>query len=89
MIIHILVGYTKEDNETIKDYIRVLGFNKKGKKHLNNIKKDIELPIITNYSNSKGLLNKDYQINSILTLKMSNDEKNNFLKRELQEIIIK
>jgi len=49
MFTHILCGFTKEEAKNIDiNYIRVLGFNKKGTKHLNKIKKDINLPIITN-----------------------------------------
>ena len=42
MLIHILIGYTKEDNKSINlDYIKVLGFNNTGKKYLNSIKKEL------------------------------------------------
>jgi len=45
MIIHILIGLTKEDNKNlVLDYIKVLGFNGNGKKYLNKIKKDIDIP---------------------------------------------
>lgn len=45
MMIHILIGVTKKDNKKIKlDYINILGFNKKGQKYLNAIKKKIALP---------------------------------------------
>ena len=46
MLIHILIGLTKEDNiNKIDDYIKVLGFNETGKKYLNSIKKDIDLSL--------------------------------------------
>lgn len=50
MLLHILMSFTKTDaiDEHNIRYIRVLGFNKKGKKYLNIIKKDISIPIITN-----------------------------------------
>lgn len=51
MLLHILLGITKEDNN--KDiYLRILGFNSQGRIHLNNIKKDISLPIYTNYKDN-------------------------------------
>ena len=55
---HILCGYTKDDNELCKDieYIRVLGFNTIGKKYLNKIKKEVDIPIISNYSKYKSRL---------------------------------
>ena len=50
MLLHILCSYTKEISKNSKNikYIRVLGFTSKGKKYLNSIKKDINIPIITN-----------------------------------------
>lgn len=48
MLIHILLGITKEDN-TKEIYLRILGFNQKGRKYLNTIKKEIPLPIIIGY----------------------------------------
>lgn len=45
MLLHILIGLTKEDNNKAKlDYLKILGFNKKGQKYLNTIKKEISLP---------------------------------------------
>lgn len=50
MLLHILTSFTKEEASNIKvDYIRLLGFSPNGKKYLNKIKKDIEVPIITRY----------------------------------------
>ena len=52
MFLHILLNVKKEDKERRKaiNYIRVLGFNLNGKKYLKNIKKELNIPIITNYS---------------------------------------
>ena len=88
LLVHILVNYTKEDNQKDYNYIRVLGFNNKGKKYLNRIKKDIKIPLITNYSNSNGLLNLDYKINSILYTKYPKDRQQELLKEEKQQLII-
>ncbi len=51
MLLHILCGFTKEkaNNKKKIQYIRVLGFNKKGRKYLNSIKKDLNLPLVTKY----------------------------------------
>jgi len=44
MIIHILIGITKEDNKKLAlDYLKILGFNNNGKKYLNKIKKDLNI----------------------------------------------
>lgn len=52
MLIHILCNLKKEEAEKFKDitYIRVLGFNIKGRNYLNEIKKNIDIPLITNFS---------------------------------------
>ena len=57
MLLHILCSYTKEISKNSKNikYIRVLGFTSKGKKYLNSIKKDINIPIITNIN--KNIIN--------------------------------
>ena len=55
MLNHILCSLTKEENKSIKDleYIRILGFNNKGQKYLNSIKKDISTPILNKYDTNK------------------------------------
>lgn len=46
MLIHILIGLTKKDNQIMSlDYLKILGFNHKGQKYLNKIKKEILLPM--------------------------------------------
>ncbi|NLL01929.1 MAG: nucleotidyltransferase [Mollicutes bacterium] len=46
MLIHILIGLTKEDKNQIDlEYIKVLGFNKKGQEYLKKHKKDSSIPI--------------------------------------------
>ena len=48
MIIHILLGITKNDNDKTIDYLHILGFDSLGKNYLNSIKKDMEIPISIN-----------------------------------------
>ena len=56
MLTHILCSFKKEDAKNLEiEYLRVLGFNKKGQKVLNGIKKEIDVPIYFNY---KEKLNK-------------------------------
>ena len=44
MLIHILIGLTKEDNDNNElDYLKILGFNTKGQEYLNKIKKSMTL----------------------------------------------
>lgn len=73
MLLHILASFTKEENNKIKiDYIRVLGFNNKGRNYLRKIKKDIN--IITNYKkNISLLLDIEYRITNIYSTVLNND----------------
>lgn len=87
MLVHILVDLKKEDM-TYNNYIRILGFNNKGKLYLNKIKKDIKLPLITNYSDSLGLLNLDYKINCILALALPINLQKQFIENEKKRKII-
>lgn len=48
MLIHILIGLTKEDNEKMTlDYLKILGFNNKGRDYLNK-QKDLKISIDKN-----------------------------------------
>ena len=55
MLLHILCNFTKEKANTFKDitYIRILGFNTKGREYLNIIKKNIDIPIISKINKNK------------------------------------
>ncbi len=80
----ILFSITKEDCSNLElGHIRILGFNKKGKELLNKIKKDINIPILTNYEDK--YLNKDLNINTIISLNKNIKEKINFIEKEYKE----
>ena len=50
MLMHILIGFTKEDNYNKNlDYIKVLGFTKDGKNYLNKFRKDLKGTLGVNY----------------------------------------
>lgn len=76
MLNHILIGFTKESNIKYQniDYIRILGFSNKGKKHLNNIKKEINLPILSKFNNKYELLQFELSITKIYSI-ILNDSK--------------
>ena len=59
MLLHILLDITKKDNNQ-EIYLRILGFNQNGRQYLNKIKKDINMPIYTNYKDN--LLNNVFDI---------------------------
>ena len=81
LLIYILLDYKKSEHNC-NNYIRILGFNKKGSKYLSSIKKDIKLPIITNYSNSNHLIDIDIKINNILSIKAN-------MPNEIKQVIRK
>ena len=50
MLLHILVGFTKEEANNISiDYIRILGFTRRGQEYLNKIKKELSIPLVIGY----------------------------------------
>ena len=55
MLLHILTNFTKEKAKLFNDitYIRILGINNTGRTILNNIKKDIDIPIISKITKEK------------------------------------
>ena len=75
MLTHILVGFTKEKSDLLNDikYIRVLGFNDIGKSYLKSIKKNVTLPIITNYVKNNDLLDFEYKVTNIYNLVMDDN----------------
>ena len=56
MFTHILCNFTKEEASNFSniEYIRVLGFNNNGRLIIKDIKDDIDVPIITNFSDIKS-----------------------------------
>jgi len=56
MFTHIMCNFTKEEALKFKniEYIRVLGFTNKGRLYLKEIKKDLDVPIVSNYSSIKN-----------------------------------
>ena len=84
ILTYILLSITKEDCSNLNlEYIRVLGFNKKGKDYLNKIKKDIDIRILTNYQDK--YLNKDLNINNIISLNKKIKNKKTFIEKEYKE----
>ena len=75
MFVHILIGLTKEDklNNTHNTYIRLLGFSTNGKKYINSIKKDVNIPILSNLKNIDSII-KDYDIKAYNIYNMLVDE---------------
>lgn len=70
LLLHILTNFTKEEAKNIKvDYIRLLGFNERGKNYLNKIKKTLDLPIVIGYKkNISKILDIELRITKIYSL---------------------
>ena len=79
MLLHILCNFTKKENKMCEHihYIRILGFNEKGKIYIKEIKTNI--PIITNYTKLKDKMleieNRTTNIYSLIYEKTSELEK--------------
>lgn len=87
MLIHILNGLSKKDAKLNIDYIRVLGFNKKGRNYLNKIKKETTLKIITKYKDiDSPLLEIEKKISFIYSI-IVND--NSLTTKEFEKPIYK
>lgn len=82
---HILLNIKKDDKYKI-NYIRILGFNNKGRKYIKELKNEILLPIITNYKDIDDEVLYKEKIATILYLNIIN--KTELIKEELMSIPI-
>ena len=83
ILTYILFNIKKEDINNKLEYIRILGFNKKGKEILNKVKKEIDIPLLTNYDNK--YLNKDLEITKILSLNSNIKNKTEYIEKEYKQ----
>lgn len=85
MFIHMLCSFTKEERlkkESV-DYIKILGFNQFGKEYLNEIKKDTNIPIITNINKDNiKLLEQELKCDQIYNI-LTNRNDNLFGKKPI------
>ncbi|MBQ3435565.1 MAG: nucleotidyltransferase [Bacilli bacterium] len=87
MLNHILCEYTKDKKKEIKDinYIRVLGYNDKGKVYLNKIKKDTNIKIISNFSKAKDpLMDLEFLATITYASTLDEKEKQNLIEKEFK-----
>lgn len=85
ILLYILLDIKKDIK--IDNYIKPLGFNKNGSNYLKNIKKELTLPLVSNYKDNKELLKLEYKVNSIYSLKL-NDINDN-IRNEYNKPIMK
>ena len=86
MLLHILCNFTKEKANKFKEikYIRILGFNKKGKEYLNKVKKDIDIPIISKINREKDEM-LEFELETTLIYDLPYNE--NLIKCEYRNIL--
>lgn len=76
MLLHILCDFTKEENKKCEniEYIRILGFNKIGRDYLNKIKKQTNIPIISNFQKNNKILDIEYRATCVYSLIFKNQK---------------
>ena len=87
MFTHIMCNFTKEEASKMKDiaYIRVLGFSKLGQKYLKEIKKDVSIPLITNYSKlSNEMLELEFRVTCVYASILKEKDKINLIESEFK-----
>lgn len=72
MLNHILCSFTKDERDQTKDieYIRVLGFDEVGQKHLNSIKDNMDIKILNKFDTSYKALEIEKRVSSIYSMIM-------------------
>lgn len=70
ILLYILLDITKDDMSKLNawNYIRILGFDDKGKKYLNRVKKDSKLKIISKFERGNKLLNLELKSTKIYSI---------------------
>ncbi len=86
MLNHILCSFTKDERDQVKtiEYIRILGFDEIGQKHLNSIKDDIDIKILNKFDTSYKALEIEKRVSSIYSMIMSN-----IMNKEIKNIPVK
>lgn len=86
-LLHILCNFTKEEakeNNKIT-YLRILGFNKKGRFYLNQIKKELDIPLISKIKKNKDpMLELEIRTTNIYALPLKNKKAKELIEQEYQ-----
>lgn len=92
MLIHILCNFTKEKKEEFSKitYIRLLGFSPEGRKYLNTIKKQIDIPIISKINRHKdSMLEFEIETTKIYSLNLDIEKQINLINKEYENLMNK
>ena len=86
MLNHILCSFTKDERDKTKDieYIRILGFDKVGQKHLNSIKDNMDIKILNKFDTSYKALEIEKRVSSIYSMIMCD-----IMDKEIKNIPVK
>lgn len=84
MLTHIMCNFTKEEASKMKEieYIRVLGLSDLGQTYLKSIKKEISIPILTNYIKDNAMLDLELRVTSIYASILKEQDKTKMIEGE-------
>ena len=85
MLLHILVNFTKEEAKQFNniEYIRVLGFNFKGREYLNKIKSNLKVPLVVKFASIKNeMLNIELRSTCVYASVLNENEKQKIIEAE-------
>lgn len=88
MLLHILCNFTKEEKKKYENitYIRILGIDNKGKKYLNSIKKELDIPLISKISKEKDPM-LEFEIETTKIYALTEKNQKELIHKEYQKII--
>lgn len=87
MLLHILCDFTKEEARAMQEiaYIRILGFSNQGRVYLNQQKKNIDLPIISNFARLKhDMLTLEFRTTCVYASVLDEEKKIRLIEEEYQ-----
>ena len=85
MLLHILCNFTKEKANLFKEisYIRILGFSDKGRQYLSQIKKEVDVPIISKINRNKDpMLEFELETTKIYALNLPHQKQIELIESE-------
>lgn len=88
----ILCNFTKEDAKKWREisYIRLLGFNQNGKRYLNSIKKEMDIPIISKMTkNKEEMLAYELETTKVYALSLPFEKQKELIEKEYKNKINK
>ena len=87
MLVHLLCNFTKDEADDMRKikYIRVLGFTSNGQLYLKTYKKQINLPIITNFTKMNDMLSLELRATCVYASILDEDDKQKLIEAEYKQ----